>query len=471
MFNKNFYPTPKDLAIKMLSAYNSWQLDGAYILEPSAGKGDLLDAIKAKVGNRCKIHAIEIEPELQATIRGKGYDLIDYDFLEHDPRYMYQLIIANPPFDDGDKHLLKAWEVVADGGHICFLLNAETVRNQYTQNRKMIGKLIEEFGSVEYLQAPFAQAQRKTNVDVALIRLKKPAGQGGKLNFDFGGMKQAGKADNQDFGVQDHTELVTPSKIKNAVHWFNESVKAAKEMMHAYAKLQYNLKGCTTYIKDGEKELMQQIQRLDTHGYNSAVSIIRRSAWSGIFDQMNLREKLTSNVLKEFEKHQQQQSELEFTQDNVEQFISLVLQNSGFIMQKCIEDSFDWLTKYDKKNRSNWVKEGWATNSHYKVNERVIVPLFSERYRFSSLDIMHKLEDLDKALCFLSGKKYSEIRTLKAALYDGYYDGTYKLTDYVVTEFFSTTSYLKGTVHLRFLDPELLDKFNIAAARHKNWIK
>ena len=477
MFNKNFYPTPRELASKMLSKYSSWSFRNAYILEPSAGKGDLLDAIKSKFTDNAKVHAIEIEPELQATIRGKGYDLIDEDFLQHQPRYMYQLIIANPPFDTGDKHLLKAWEVIGDGGHICFLLNAETLRNQYTESRQRVAALISRFGSVEFLEAPFANAQRKTNVDIALVYLQKPSGKNGNLNFDFEGMSEANKAQDEDFGLGDHTELVTPSKIKNAVHWFNESVQAARQMMYAYAKFQYNLKGCTNYIKDGEKEFMQQIQRLNTEGYNAAISMIRRSAWDGIFDQLNLREKLTSDVLKSFQKHQQEQAELEFTQDNIEQFIRLVLQNSGLIMQKCIEDSFDWLTMYDKKNRAEWVKEGWATNSHYKVNKKVIIPYFKVNnyggfYSPStSLDHMYKTEDLDKSLCFLSGKKYSEVVTVKEVVYDGYHNKKFSLGDDFETEFFMGKSYLKGTVHLTFKDQALLDKFNIAAAQHKKWIK
>ena len=70
MFNKNFYPTPKDLASKMF-----FKLENAtYLtefLEPSAGKGDILDYVKS-VGNynynredKRTFHAIEIEPELK----------------------------------------------------------------------------------------------------------------------------------------------------------------------------------------------------------------------------------------------------------------------------------------------------------------------------------------------------------------------------------------------------------------------
>ena len=51
MFDKNFYPTPKKVIKKMLEQYteeggNELRLSGKVILEPSAGKGDILDYIE-----------------------------------------------------------------------------------------------------------------------------------------------------------------------------------------------------------------------------------------------------------------------------------------------------------------------------------------------------------------------------------------------------------------------------------------
>lgn len=84
MYNASFYPTPPEVAEKMLAKVG--KLYERSILEPSAGKGDLADAAVGKLDryyNRCReiVHCIEIEPELQATIRGKGYPLVGTDFL------------------------------------------------------------------------------------------------------------------------------------------------------------------------------------------------------------------------------------------------------------------------------------------------------------------------------------------------------------------------------------------------------
>ena len=104
MYNASFYPTPPEVAEKMLAKVG--KLYERSILEPSAGKGDLADAAVGKLDryyNRCRevVHCIEIEPELQAAIRGKGYPLVGTDFLTFWPDEKYDLILMNPPFASG----------------------------------------------------------------------------------------------------------------------------------------------------------------------------------------------------------------------------------------------------------------------------------------------------------------------------------------------------------------------------------
>ena len=153
MYNASFYPTPPEVAEKMLAKVG--KLYERSILEPSAGKGDLADAAVGKLDryyNRCRevVHCIEIEPELQAAIRGKGYPLVGTDFLTFWPDEKYDLILMNPPFANGDAHLLHAWEILDHGDIVC-LLNEQTLLNPCTSNRKLLATIIEEHGEVEHL--------------------------------------------------------------------------------------------------------------------------------------------------------------------------------------------------------------------------------------------------------------------------------------------------------------------------------
>lgn len=74
---KDFYPTPYNLIEKMLSTVNFYMIKS--ILEPSAGKGDIVDAIRKKTAPqsrwdqepRLDIDCIEINSDLRHILTGK----------------------------------------------------------------------------------------------------------------------------------------------------------------------------------------------------------------------------------------------------------------------------------------------------------------------------------------------------------------------------------------------------------------
>lgn len=78
------------------------------------------------------------------------------------------------------------------------------------------------------------------------------------------------------------------------------------------------------------------------------------------------------------------------------------------------------------------------------------------------------LNDLDKALGFISGKKFDEIRNLYTVLNERQTQLNRGLIpDYAEpfeSEYFKIRSFKKGTLHLDFKDADLLARLNIAAA-------
>ena len=140
---KNFYPTPKNLIKKMVSKIV--KIREISILEPSAGRGDIIEYIQNNQKEIfCyrtelkEIDCIEKNENLQRILTGKNFRLIADDFLIFDTYKSYDLIIMNPPFENGDKHLLKAISLFekSGGGQIICLLNAETLKNPYSVYRK-----------------------------------------------------------------------------------------------------------------------------------------------------------------------------------------------------------------------------------------------------------------------------------------------------------------------------------------------
>ena len=80
--NKDFYPTPENLINKMLCDIDFKMIHS--ILEPSAGKGNIVEAIKKKekfyssTYNKVNydIDCIEADQNLQSILKGKNFRVV-----------------------------------------------------------------------------------------------------------------------------------------------------------------------------------------------------------------------------------------------------------------------------------------------------------------------------------------------------------------------------------------------------------
>lgn len=178
----NFFPTPKHLIEKMLEEYKTKPLP-KNILEPSAGKGDIIDYInniqRKRKQKNYNIYAFEFVEELQNIIKQKDHcQILGNDFMQYQnsksKNINFDLILMNPPFDRGVNHVLHAWEMLKNGGKVIALINKHTYYNAYNSHRLKLKTLIDNFGKVEFLGNCFDQkAERKARVGVVLITLNK----------------------------------------------------------------------------------------------------------------------------------------------------------------------------------------------------------------------------------------------------------------------------------------------------------
>ena len=147
-----FYQTPKSICGQMIGCVNWAKVKT--ILEPSAGKGDLCEAVKMfkherRYDERTDIDCIEIDMNLRFVLKGKGFRVVHDNFLSYATNKQYDLIIMNPPFSNGDEHLVRAVEMQeGTGGQIVCLLNAETLLNPFLNLRKVLLKKIKEHKAV-----------------------------------------------------------------------------------------------------------------------------------------------------------------------------------------------------------------------------------------------------------------------------------------------------------------------------------
>ena len=496
MFNKNFYPTPSELGRKMIAGLT---LLNKYILEPSAGKGDL-----AKVCyGAAAVHLIECEPELCAILdmycdqtynnrdKKKGWRLVANDFLSFAPSCDYDIILMNPPFDAGAAHFIHAWNI-ADGTEIRCLLNAETIRKPHTQERENLCSIIEQYnGTVEYIANAFADAERRTNVEIALVSIFKPAKARLNLNDLFSGERTKNDSIGDDL---QHNELATPSYIKNSIIAFSQAKDALKDVFKALAKFNYYAEGCGANKKHAydknHTQLFEHIQNGKQEDYNLAVEEMTANAWGDFFRRPAYQKMITAGVQTAFEKEQVKRGAMAFNEANLNNFLDMLIGTRGQVMQKAVIDSFDFLTTYDKKNIVH--KEGWKSNSHYKVNMKCIVPALHtvDKYGSTGFDYYYSrktigmFDDLDRALCFIVGTSFEKMQkgsineTVSRVIDEGRTaDNKQMPTDYKTiyerpheAHFFYLRLYKKGTMHLTFKDESLWARFNQAAAEGKNWL-
>ena len=174
-YNPDLFPTPEHLVRRMLAKVDFRNQKIKNILEPSAGLGHIVDYINKDMNkyNSYNISAIEIDNNCRNQLLLKNINVIDSDFLAYNGLEQFDLIIANFPFSDGDKHLHKALDILFSGQIVC-LLNAETIKNPYSNSRKdLVQKLNKLDAKIEYIKDAFLDADRKTNVETALIYIEK----------------------------------------------------------------------------------------------------------------------------------------------------------------------------------------------------------------------------------------------------------------------------------------------------------
>src|SRR5699024_7744771 len=185
--NKDFYPTPEALFHRLLNGKR--YLDGK-ILEPSAGKGDMVRYIRAKMGRRetYPIDAIESDPRLASVLMGEGISVVWDDFLTYETYKEYDYSTRHRPFWNGVDRGRKGRGLVENQIRRCEIheiLNKETINNAYSSKRQTLLRKLDEHGAeIRYVSGAFSDAERKTDVEVALRHAKIEKTSAGKSIYD-----------------------------------------------------------------------------------------------------------------------------------------------------------------------------------------------------------------------------------------------------------------------------------------------
>lgn len=447
------------------------------VLEPSAGKGDICDYIRGQDHrDRLDIDTIEIEPDLQAALKGKGYKVVFNDFLDFRTEKQYDLILANFPFSEGDQHIQKAINLQErNGGSLVCLVNAETIKNPHSNLRKAIVKKLEEHGaSIEYLNGEFTNAERKTNVEVALIRVTLSEVKDTILLEKI-------KKENVDVGEDaEHIELVDSNPIKSLIARFKFECRIGNSIISEYFSLK-------PYMSENAKktEYDHALIELKIEGasqdrsscINSYVKGAREKYWKLLLRNESFSNRYTSNILEELNRKITELRDCDFNEFNIEELEKELNSKISSGIESTILKLFD-----DMSFQHSWYPEqkdnihyfnGWKSNKAHYINKKVILPIngfSSYSWKGGELDtwrIKERMQDMVKVFNWLGGKLSETLSLVGKTVDEANKNAVYKNIDFF---YFTATFYKKGTCHIQFKDLELLKKFNIFGSQRKGWL-
>lgn len=539
--SSEFYPTPEKLVQRMLGKIK-WDPVEA-ILEPSAGKGDILRglataAIRKTQLNRLSIDCIEIDPNLRAILKysfsdehkreilkrkesiikartrsekkdwdtqkylyydettrdykpfpeaeqiqleeldrqlecffDEGVHVVHDDFLTYTPYKRYGAIVMNPPFSCGARHLLKAIEMQQHGGQIVCLLNAETLRNPYTAERKRLAALLEQFGAdVEYISDAFrSDAERRAEVETALVYLNIPFNDddGTSLFERIARSKQYAEPD-----TEQQMEIEVTDMIQMIVNRYRTEVEAGIELIRTYRRMlpylqsDMNEKGYPIiYLTNGDH------RETTVNGY---VKAVRLKYWSALLKNEKFVGKLTSNLQAKYRERVNSYSDYDFSEFNIYSLLAEMNAEIKVGIEDEIGKMYDRLTAehsyYPECTKNRHLYDGWKTNLAWKIEKKCILPCYGVYDSWDCKPRVYEaynvLSDIERILNFFDGNLTADVdlsNTIKQYFEQG-------ITKNIKCKFFDVTFYKKGTVHIVFSCPELIDRFNIYAAQQRGWL-
>jgi hypothetical protein len=455
--NADFYPTPPEVLAMM-----QINTEGENILEPSAGKGNIIDYLKEH--NAKDVLFCEINEDLANICKMKAR-FLKHDFLKVTAEEISHVtqIVMNPPFSTSKAHLQHAWNIAPDGCEITSLFNSSTLHDLRYSDREL-KHIIEDHGNSFELGNVFNESERKTNVNVSLVKLYKPIRN---ENNNFEGFYMDDEPEERcENGIMQYND------IKALVNSYIGAAKCFDEFSIVNAKMQ---RLCAPVGFDRGFSYSIEYNK-QTASKEEFLKALQKESWKYIFKKMNLSKYLTSGVMEDVNKFVENQTKVPFTVKNIYRMFDIIVGTKEHNFNKALEQAIDSFTKHTHENRFG--VEGWKTNSGYMLNKKFIIDYVFEvaeswhgenagklKVRYSSRN--NQLDDLTKVICNITGFDYNKTRSLSQ-----FADSFKYLTpnQWYENGFFRFKGFKKGTIHIEFVDSKIWEQLNRAYAKIKGQV-
>lgn len=184
---EQFYPTPDDIIQRYMLDYDIngttlrtlLQSNDVQVLEPSAGRGNIADMIRA-ASPTATIDVCEINPLRREILTLKNYNVVGSDFTQFDSGEYYDIIVMNPPFNNGMdiRHVRRAYNMLKPGGVLIALLSEGSVWSNERKEVVAFRGWLER--NTEYLHLDIIRREeynvhhdRKILINIGIVQLQK----------------------------------------------------------------------------------------------------------------------------------------------------------------------------------------------------------------------------------------------------------------------------------------------------------
>lgn len=478
------YPTPEKLADKAWKKFKSRAVER--LLDACSGAGALADAWERNRRDHYShgrnyalpVDVIEIDARHHPMLREKNYNVVGLDFLQFQGGAIYSHVILNPPFAQGARFALKAWDMLWEG-EVVAILNAETLRNPFSAERKRLAALVEEFGSVEFIEDAFvgADVERVTSVEIALIHLEKPA----QCSHDWLGPvieSLAVEPQSEEKFDLPH-ELALPNDfVTNQCLSFRAAVRAMREAVRSEAVAEHFAARIGDTMARRQGDAARTASPTTGAGVRKALREryldLKDRAWASVLRSTDTLAKLSAKVQAQAESQFEQIKTLEFTESNIYGFLLGLVESQPEMQLDMACDVFDQIIRHHTENTVFY--RGWKSNDRHRTcgmrikTTRFILPGHSTDSwrRGLPFDSQRVLSDFDKVFALLDGKRKPEVGlvdvfdTSFAALAGG---------ERISTSYFDVRYYPGvGTIHFFARDRALVDRLNRLVGGRRQWL-
>lgn len=462
--NADFYPTPEEVVNTMMMGEN---IIGKTILEPSAGSGNIVRWLKANGAG--EVIACEKDKHLQKLLAGECNIIAD-DFLSVTAEQVSHIdyIVMNPPFSDGAKHILHAYEIAPVGCTIISLCNSSNLEKRWNESYTKLQETVKLYGNSEWLGSVFDTAERRTGVDVSLVKLYKEGEAGNEFaNYMFSNEDDALNANKTEGLVQYNVVRNMVNRYISAVKLFDETMAASKKI-NEVARFDDETGGFLPIefvVVDHNRNVVQ----VSRQQYKKQ---LQRYYWRIIFRKLKMDKYATNGLREQINRFVEKQVEVPFTMHNIYQVLNMVIQTTGQRMDKALLEAFDLICSLSAENST--AGEKWKTNANYMVNRKFIVPYmtgYDTRWPRDYMTLSYssneaKIADVVKALCYITGINYDDIPDLHSFIYNR----KIPYGEWFEWAFFRVKGFKKGTMHFEFLDEDVWMRFNQQVAKQRGWV-